>query len=684
MAFWGVELKPGRPYNHQPDSSRGRLRITQVTLGYGTSTQKCLIQCNVGDKSPVLLCVLVPDKAESCNLDLEFEEAEDVIFSVIGGRGVFLTGYFKGRAPYVNGEDNTESYGEDIGNTESEESARNSDEDKYEDSFIDDEEEPEFFPTSSASHSNVDEEILEDEKCKKGKGGRKRLTKKYIVFSDDDNGSEQQKSLESQKDVPKLRTEDEDKVPISSFCKSTSNAVSQVEKKEKKRLREPGCEKTAGDSVRDMEIELKRINLEKKQLDKEGETRGVGAEDVEAPQSGAKQKKEKKQQNKKGKTLGVGADMQNETNTDKGGQVEQEKILGNDEIKLETGAKQKKEKKQQVKQEQTLEVGAEDVESLQNESKTDKRDQVLPLDNQEMNHNNDKIKIQSDPNQKKEKKQQDKKGETAGVGFANVETNADKRSQVLRVVAEHEKNPGNIKGTSEPQDELLAKGSKLKGKRKLRSEKEETLEIQGLNAPKEDRIKEDKSMANSIWQNLQVQNVAHSIDKADYVAEQNHLEEKTKKRRKKSKTLTSEDITTGQSHVATKVNTLATEHLGDKVDLSSSKLKTLSNGLVVEELETGKLDGKIATLGKKISIRYTAKQKDNGEIVDSSIDGAPHKFRLGDPDVMQGWNIGLEGMRVGEKRRLVIPPSMRNVGEGASGKIPLDSPLKINSDKIGL
>ena len=48
----------------------------------------------MGKKSPVLLCALLPNQAESCHLDLEFEEADDVVFSVIGPRSVYLTGYY--------------------------------------------------------------------------------------------------------------------------------------------------------------------------------------------------------------------------------------------------------------------------------------------------------------------------------------------------------------------------------------------------------------------------------------------------------------------------------------------------------------------------------------------------------------------------------------------------------------
>lgn len=63
-------------------------------MGIGEASKKTIVQCNVGNRSPVLLCALLPNKTESCHLDLEFEEADDAVFSVIGPRSVYLTGYY--------------------------------------------------------------------------------------------------------------------------------------------------------------------------------------------------------------------------------------------------------------------------------------------------------------------------------------------------------------------------------------------------------------------------------------------------------------------------------------------------------------------------------------------------------------------------------------------------------------
>lgn len=118
-------------------------------MGIGDGVAKSLVQCNVGNKTPVFLCALLPDKTECCHLDLEFEEADDVIFSVLGPRSVYLTGYYVGKSLHRNDSD-TESYGEDIANTDNEVSNQCSDEDDYEDSFINDDDDPVAFPSSPA------------------------------------------------------------------------------------------------------------------------------------------------------------------------------------------------------------------------------------------------------------------------------------------------------------------------------------------------------------------------------------------------------------------------------------------------------------------------------------------------------------------------------------------------------
>ncbi|KAJ0620339.1 putative peptidylprolyl isomerase [Helianthus annuus] len=72
-------------------------------------------------------------------------------------------------------------------------------------------------------------------------------------------------------------------------------------------------------------------------------------------------------------------------------------------------------------------------------------------------------------------------------------------------------------------------------------------------------------------------------------------------------------------------------------------------------------------------MRYIGKLKKNGKIFDSNIAKAPFKFRLGAGEVIAGWDVGVKGMRVGEKRRLTIPPSMGYGARGAGSAIPPNS-----------
>lgn len=78
----------------------------QATLGLGSSTEKSILQCASGHKSPVFLCSLLPNKIESCPLNLEFDEEDLVAFSVIGTRSIHLSGYFASD----NGEELRDDY----------------------------------------------------------------------------------------------------------------------------------------------------------------------------------------------------------------------------------------------------------------------------------------------------------------------------------------------------------------------------------------------------------------------------------------------------------------------------------------------------------------------------------------------------------------------------------------------
>jgi FKBP-type peptidyl-prolyl cis-trans isomerase len=97
-----------------------------------------------------------------------------------------------------------------------------------------------------------------------------------------------------------------------------------------------------------------------------------------------------------------------------------------------------------------------------------------------------------------------------------------------------------------------------------------------------------------------------------------------------------------------------------------------SQKLVIEELEIGA--GSLATKGKRITVHYTGTLTD-GTKFDSSVDrGTPFSFTLGAGEVIQGWDQGFDGMKVGGKRKLTIPASL-GYGNRPVGSIPANSTL---------
>ena len=90
--------------------------------------------------------------------------------------------------------------------------------------------------------------------------------------------------------------------------------------------------------------------------------------------------------------------------------------------------------------------------------------------------------------------------------------------------------------------------------------------------------------------------------------------------------------------------------------------------LKIETLEQG--NGKRAEDGNTISVHYTG-TLENGTKFDSSLDkGQPFIFTLGEGRVIQGWEQGILGMQVGEKRKLTIAPKLGYGESGFPGVIP--------------
>ena len=100
---------------------------------------------------------------------------------------------------------------------------------------------------------------------------------------------------------------------------------------------------------------------------------------------------------------------------------------------------------------------------------------------------------------------------------------------------------------------------------------------------------------------------------------------------------------------------------------------TTASGLVIEELEVG--TGAEATAGQQVQVHYTGWLTD-GKKFDSSKDrNDPFVFGLGARQVIAGWDEGVQGMKVGGKRKLTIPASLGYGARGAGGVIPPNATL---------
>lgn len=102
--------------------------------------------------------------------------------------------------------------------------------------------------------------------------------------------------------------------------------------------------------------------------------------------------------------------------------------------------------------------------------------------------------------------------------------------------------------------------------------------------------------------------------------------------------------------------------------------------LVVQDEQVGQ--GAAAAPGDTLSVNYTGKLQD-GTVFDTSIGRAPFSFVLGANQVIQGWEQGLVGMKVGGKRLLIIPPNL-GYGAQAMGPIPANSTLVFEVDLLSV
>jgi len=96
-------------------------------------------------------------------------------------------------------------------------------------------------------------------------------------------------------------------------------------------------------------------------------------------------------------------------------------------------------------------------------------------------------------------------------------------------------------------------------------------------------------------------------------------------------------------------------------------------------------DGAEATAGSTVSVHYVGVAYSTGEQFDASYDrGSPLSFRLGVGQVISGWDTGVQGMRIGGRRKLVIPADLAYGDRGAGGVIKPGETLIFVVDLLGV
>ncbi|MEU9038698.1 FKBP-type peptidyl-prolyl cis-trans isomerase [Streptomyces sp. NPDC048352] len=105
--------------------------------------------------------------------------------------------------------------------------------------------------------------------------------------------------------------------------------------------------------------------------------------------------------------------------------------------------------------------------------------------------------------------------------------------------------------------------------------------------------------------------------------------------------------------------------------------------LVIEDIWEG--DGPVAEAGKKVSVHYVGVAFSSGEEFDASWNrGAPLQFILGIGQVIPGWDQGVQGMKVGGRRKLTIPAHLAYGDQGAGGAIKPGETLIFVCDLMGV
>lgn len=120
----------------------------------------------------------------------------------------------------------------------------------------------------------------------------------------------------------------------------------------------------------------------------------------------------------------------------------------------------------------------------------------------------------------------------------------------------------------------------------------------------------------------------------------------------------------------------------DAMTEPAGEVMTTQEGLQYQDIVVGA--GAEAKAGDVVAVHYTGWLTD-GTKFDSSLDrGEPFVFQVGAGQVIQGWDLGVAGIKIGGKRKLTIPPQLGYGERGAGGVIPPNATLVFEVELLGI
>merc|ERR1712087_592266 len=112
----------------------------------------------------------------------------------------------------------------------------------------------------------------------------------------------------------------------------------------------------------------------------------------------------------------------------------------------------------------------------------------------------------------------------------------------------------------------------------------------------------------------------------------------------------------------------------------SKEMLPMKGDIKYRDMKEG--DGEVVSVGDKLKVFYVG-QTDDKKVFDKCIAGSGFEFAFGKGDVIKGWDMGLKGMRVGGKRKLVIPPAKAYGAAGSPPNVPPNATLTFTIELKG-